>query len=188
MKSRFLIVAICAVFGGCATHQQQGGGTSAQYTEQQGTELYALHHRILPDWLFNSNGLLFVSLLNDDIDRLRESIAEIAGPEYAAGVTSKVSADKRVVYITFPKPLRVPICYHVALLKTPEGYRYLTLERTEDPLSLGDVTFLCEWTPDMTHLNYGPRRYRSLDKFEAEVAALLADPSRRTVEAATEFD
>jgi hypothetical protein len=189
MKSGFVLVAFLVGLAGCSTAPRfSDAPVVSQFTAEQEASLYSLHHQIIPNLLFNSDGLFFVSLLNHDIDRLREAIAGIAGPAYAEGVSLKVSDDQRIVFISFPRPSSVPLCHHVALARIPGGFRYLTLEHTDDPFSQGQVSFLCEWTPQPTHMNYGPRKYSSLQKFEKDVAEFLGDPSRQLPEAVTEFE
>ncbi|HUG09807.1 MAG TPA: hypothetical protein VMM36_02280 [Opitutaceae bacterium] len=189
MKSPCLIVAVCIFLAGCAAVPRLSDAPVVSgLTEEQESSLYALHYQIIPGWLFNSNGLFFVSLINEDIDRLRDAIAEIAGAEYAAGVGLKVSENRRIVYITFPKPARTPLCHHVALVRIPGSFRYLTLEQTDNPFSLWRVSFFCEWTSQSARLNYGPRNYTSLQKFEKEVVEFQGTPSLRSPGAATEFN
>jgi hypothetical protein len=189
MNFRVWIVAASFVLSSCATPPQPKSGESGTPPDDsvEATKIYGLQHRILPSLLFNSNGIFYVQLREGATERLKEAIANDLGPEYASGVTVSASSDAKIVFITFPRPKRTPHCYHVALVRIEGGFRYFTLERTEDLFSKGIKTCLCEWTDGM-HRNYGPRDYTSLDKFESDVKQLLADEPAQNAAPATETD
>ena len=50
-------------------------------------------------------------------------------------------------------------CFFVFLAPVDDGTRYMTMEKARDDFGLGYKSFLCEWTPDGTHLNHGGRIY-----------------------------
>lgn len=139
------------------------------------SDAYSLHHRVLPNLLYTTNGQFFAALHAGDFDRFREAIAENYGPGYSKAMRIKSVSLPDIVFITFAEPERVPLCYHVALAKKDGAFTFFTLEKTEDILSAGMKTCFCEWSPDGAHINHGPRKYTSAAEFEQEVLACMTD-------------
>lgn len=136
-------------------------------------DAYSLHHRVFPNLLFKSEGRFFASLHSGDFNRLREIIGESYGHEYARAMRFKAVSQPDIVFVSFPEPSRSPLCYHAALVKNGDAFHYYTLELTTDVLSLGYKTAFCGWSSEGDHLNFGPRKYTSLDEFETEVRAVV---------------
>ena len=145
-------------------------------TVQAPEDPYMMQHRVLPRLLFGKEGNeFFAQLMQGDFTALRDTVARTQGTTYAEGMRIKINRNPDIVFITFPEPARMPLCYHVALVKTADGFRYLTLEKTEDLLGQGIFACFCEWTPNGQHMNGGPRTYKSLTEFEREILAQLKE-------------
>lgn len=137
-------------------------------------DTYALHHHVFPDLFFKTDGQFFASLHAGEFERLHQIIAEKYGQAYSKAMRMKSVSQPDIVFITFAEPARPPLCYHIALVRLGETYLYLTLEKSEDILSTGVKSAFCGWTADGNHLNYGARKYTSLNEFEEEVRTFLA--------------
>lgn len=173
----FCPLVLLLALGGCNTTTTPSAAPSDAVSinrpVQPQQDPYMLQHRIIPRILFNSDGQFFAKLHAGEFDTFRAAVAKTNGQAYADGLRFKTTENPDIVFITFPDPARMPLCYHAAMIRTADGFRYLTLERTEDILSQGFLTALCEWTPDGGHHNYGPRTYASLMSFEQEVRSIL---------------
>jgi hypothetical protein len=63
-------------------------------------------------------------------------------------------------------------------LKDGSQYHYVTLEIDEDILGNGTKAFLCEWTSDGSHLDYGPRKFDDEAHFLSELDRLKKGPDQ----------
>lgn len=124
---------------------------------------YIFEHKMLPQWFFEDT-TKFVGVLLNSKDVLYNIINDIFEKENVENPYSeddfKVEAAKLTdnvlfVKISFPKPEEEPLCYCSYLLfdEKFEKKRYFCIERGNE---LGEeLPFVCGWTPDGTHVNYG---------------------------------
>lgn len=147
---------------------------AAPAADTAAADTYALQHRVFPNLLFKTEGKFFASLHSGEFERLRDIIAENYGEAYSKAMRMKAVSLPDIVFVTFPEPARVPLCYHAAFVKKGDTFLYLTLEKAEDLLSTGVKSALCGWTADGSHVNYGPRYYTAVNEFEDDVRSLLA--------------
>lgn len=124
---------------------------------------YVFEHRMLPQWFFEDT-TKFVGVLLNNKDVLYDIINDIFAKENVVNPYSKddfnVEAAKLTdnvlfVKISFPKPEEEPLCYCSYLLfdEKFEKKRYYCIERGNE--SGEDLPFICEWTSDGNHVNYG---------------------------------
>lgn len=90
-----------------------------------------------------------------------------------------------VVVIVLPMPVVTPEAYFVAAAyrsasaSHPEPMvRFITLERSRLPEEGREDTFLCEWTRDEAHLNYGKGCKPDIESFVVAILALLEQRNR----------
>ncbi len=88
--------------------------------------------------------------------------------------------DLTVVVIALPMPIAAPEAYFVAAAYRPRSAshpepvaRFMTLERSHLPGEDRGGTFLCEWTRDEAHLNYGKGCAPDVESFVVAILALL---------------
>ena len=67
--------------------------------------------------------------------------------------------------IAFERPTQVSHCYYAAIKEDDTGYGYYTLEKGINIFGTGDISVLCMWEKDGTHVNLGGRKYDDLDSF-----------------------
>lgn len=88
--------------------------------------------------------------------------------------------DLTVIVIALPMPVAAPEAYFVAAAHRPGSAshpeamaRFMTLERSSLPGEDRVGTFLCEWTRDEAHLNYGRGCKPNVESFVGAILALL---------------
>ena len=171
-----LILALLALTG-CQTDKTATSNVSPiPIFGNEYQSMYALEHRLIPRYIFSDNDDFFNELAQNGDSLMYKFWSDVVGPARASeNLTEYVvlNTDISVVFITFPTPPMPVACYHAAIIKTKSGYRYLTLEMTSDISGEGYLTAFCEWTPDRTHLNMGPRKYSDSETFKSEVQSEL---------------
>ncbi len=139
---------------------------------EQQQKIYYVEHRLIPQWLYGSDGAFFQALEKGDITYLKNAAAEIAGKSFAKDLKVKSIEPGKAVLLTFEKPANSPLCYYAIVAKTDEGFAYYTLEKAIDFEDTGKIsTMFCGWTADGSHLNFGPRGYKDEDNFVKEFLA-----------------
>ncbi len=139
-------------------------------------KLYNLHHGLIPGILFSGNGALFFNdLFAGNTVTFMKIVEESLGKTYADGIkiVPEHYADFDVVLMSFPEPLYEPLNYHAALVRKNGEFRYITLEKGNTIGGSEVKSFLCEWTADHTHKNFGPREYEALSAFRTELLTFL---------------
>jgi hypothetical protein len=138
---------------------------------------YLFEHMVLPRWTHEENAAFPAHLLAGRSEGLVAAARDIVGEEYAQGLRVRQLESPAGALILLPKPQAVPQCHAIAVITAGAGYRYFTLEMTEDYLGDGSKTCLCEWQKggdEPKHANFGPRPYDDVEKFLAEVQQILA--------------
>jgi hypothetical protein len=173
-----LSVILFLGFGLCsaplsAARAEEAGKTAV--TQEKDT-IYALHHMIIPGILFSENGSRFFNdLFTGNTTPFLGIVEGPLGKAYASGIKIVPEHFKEldIVMISFPAPVTEPLCNHAALVRTGSTFRYITLEAGNDIAKDGTKTFLCEWTAEHAHKNYGPRKYDTSKEFKAELPTIL---------------
>ncbi|MDX2110101.1 MAG: hypothetical protein SFY80_07665 [Verrucomicrobiota bacterium] len=79
-----------------------------------------------------------------------------------------------IIFLTFPEPKDMPLCYHAAIVDLGETARYITLEMTTAFPDKSIKACLCEWfAENKGRTNYGPVAYSDLASFKDAVIQLL---------------
>lgn len=171
-----LALTAALLLAGCNTTNSTPRVASSD-TGTPSRAIYALHHRTLPTFTFQSNGAFFADMMAGRDDVLRQAVTDLVGADYAKALIFTPHASGRGLLISFPEPQGMTECYHVAVWKQADGkFRYFTLEKTLDFGGHGMKTAFCEWTEDGAHVNGGFRTYTDLARFQAEIEAILRTP------------
>ncbi len=124
---------------------------------------YFLEHGLLPKMFFNDKGKFVNALLSD-----KGFLYRIAGRLYSeenalnpyhqedfSVMSEAVSDEVMMIDIRFPEPEYEPLCYHAYLFydKAFENTGYFCIEKAGSVS--GDSPFICSWTPEGKHVNYG---------------------------------
>jgi hypothetical protein len=168
----FLGVGFCSAPFNAARAEEAG----ASAVKQEKETIYALHHMIIPGILFSENGSrVFNDLFTGYTAPFIGIVEGPLGKTYSSGIKIVPEHFKEfdIVMISFPAPVTEPLCTHAALVKTGSTFRYITLETGNDIAGDGTRTFLCEWTAEHAHKNYGPRKYDTSKDFRAELSSFL---------------
>jgi hypothetical protein len=147
---------------------------------------YAFAHRILRDLALDTH-----------VDLVGEAIGVDLGPKFSAmwddanaavGDADKIPPvglatyvvqrpDYAGVLVTLPAPVEPAEAHAVMVVRgaTPADTSYFTWEHGLDVVTGGPTVYLCSWTHDDAHMNFGTRQDPSIDAFVAEVGANLAN-------------
>jgi len=135
-------------------------------------KIYAFEHRVMPRWTHQTKGAFYEDMRKGLPVRLVDAAREIAGDEFANHIKVSNVATPEGVLVAFHEPEDAPLCFFVFIMKTEEGFRYLTLEKSIDITGDGTTSALCEWSYDGRHMNFGPRTYTDSKKFLVDIAIL----------------
>lgn len=145
----------------------------AQHEPSPQERRYHFEHRLLPKWTHTTDGAFFSDLREGQPRRLIEAAADIVSSDYAAAIKVTPLSDENRVLISFAPPEDMAACYHVLIVRSDEGYRYLTLELTEDMLGDGTRSVFGGWTAEGGHRNFGARKYSDAESFVRDAATDL---------------
>jgi hypothetical protein len=149
-------VLLCGVLSTPARTLLAETTPSVTVRTQSSDDIYTLHHAVIPGILFSDKGTqLFNDLFTGNTKPFLDIIEPALGKNYVSGmkIVPEHHQDFDIVLISFPAPETEPLCYQAALVKKGEILRYITLEKGNN----GSKAFLCEWTADHTHHDYGAR-------------------------------
>ena len=132
-------------------------------------QIYYFQHRLLPKWTHESKGMFFNDLMHDHTEKLVAAASEIVGKEFSRKISIQKYAEAKGVLLTFPQPKEPTECFFIYIVKTGDGFRFYTYEKTEDLFGSGDKGVVGEWSADRTHSNFGSRKYDDADSFVAEL-------------------
>ncbi len=162
----FFVVFLC----GCNSTPEQDLSTKPLQTTEvpKSQKIYFFQHKILPEWTFTTEGKFYDDLLKGDLSHLKTVATDIISIEYANGISSEVLED--AVLIKFPKPIAMANCFFVLILKSNDGFKFYTYEKT---MSFGDddpvIGVVGSWSPEGSHGNLGGRTYSEAAKFVSDV-------------------
>lgn len=124
---------------------------------------YMLEHRFIPKWFFEDKGKFIGTVLHEQgilfevIDDLfqKEGVENPYSAEDFKVMAAKITDDVLLLRIGFPEPEEEPLCYCAYLFFDADyqklGYYCIEKGNAES----GDLPFVCSWTPDEVHHNYG---------------------------------
>lgn len=138
--------------------------------------VYSFQHALLSVWTLHSNGRFYSEIIKSPEDSIRKAAKEVVGQKYADAMLVEVIEEPEGILVTFPSPKEVKECFYAFIIPVAGGSRYLLLEKTEDDFNLGFLSFLCEWTADGMHLNYGGKTYTNKTRFLADITDLISEP------------
>lgn len=124
---------------------------------------YLFEHRLLPKYFFE-DGAKFIGILLDNDEILYDIINDIFEKEEVENPYSKeeftveaarLVEDILLLKICFPEPEEEPLCYCSYMLfdEKFEKKGYFCIEKGNEAGEY--LPFVCGWTPDGSHLNYG---------------------------------
>lgn len=132
-------------------------------------KVYFLQHRLIRDWVFETDGEFFFDIYNHELAHLIDTTAEVVSPEYAEGLSVKPLVGKDAVLILFPTPETPPHCYYALITKEGDNYHYYTYEKSLDLWGDEVIGALGGWSREGDHMNYGPRSYKTSEAFVQDV-------------------
>ena len=121
---------------------------------------YFFEHQLLPKWFFENKGEFVALVLHDQgiLFRIVNDIFEKNNVEnpYTENdfkvEAAKLTDELMMVKLVFPEPEETPLCYWSYLFfdLAFDNIRYFTVEK-----GLGEYPFVCSWTVNGSHSNYG---------------------------------
>ena len=131
--------------------------------------IYYFQHRLLPDWVHNSNGQFFSDLESGIHSKILDAAKEIVDVEFSEALRIESIPEKKAHLITFQTPIETPECFFILIKKEDKGFAFYTLEKSFDLFGKGYQSVVGMWTPEGVHLNLGERKYITLDEFLDEI-------------------
>ncbi len=134
---------------------------------------YTFEHRALPQWFFEDKEMFIGTLLHDKnvLYRVINSMFEGEGVEnpYIEDdfevVVSKVTDDVKMLKIVFPEPEEEPLCYS-SYMFFDDNFEKISYFCIEKGNTYGeDYPFVCSWTKEGEHENYGNCTFEKYDDF-----------------------
>lgn len=172
---KYCLIFVALLFTACAGNQVKAPGSASQTaSSEQKKELtrhdrvYYFQHKMMPRWLYESEGAFFDDLINGQLNTLQEHAKRVVDEEFAAALELKVFQEHGAVLIIFQKPQSPPNCYYAVVQRDGEQFTYTTYESTV-PMSDEFVGIVGGWSKEGSHQNYGPRAYASADAFIFDV-------------------
>lgn len=167
MKKYLLFVILLVV--GCATFNSINSSKSTSLSEQPiSKKIYYLQHKLIPNWVFNSMGVFFEEMKKGNDSSLIKVTIDIVNEEYAKGLIVNPDIDSNAILITFPEPKEYINCFYAIVQKCGNDFTYTTYEKTID-IGGGFIGVVGGWDNKGSHLNFGPREYKSSSEFVNDV-------------------
>jgi hypothetical protein len=171
MKRLFplLLLAASTLFAACVTMD----------SPQRHAVYYRVEHMILPSMWFGDRAELEKAFREKAGEALLEQFRSIAS-EASVTLPGNLAAAVEEIdlgngwsgwLVTFPEPLTMPESKYSLLISKGDELRFYTWEF--DNAMGPTLWFLCEWTPDHTHMDYGPREDGSKENFIRQVKLLM---------------
>lgn len=134
---------------------------------------YMFEHRLLPQWFFEEKerfvglvlqkkGILYQII--DDIF-VKEKVKNPYSVEQFDMETAKITEEVMMLKLIFPAPEEEPLCY-CSYLFFNKGFEKLGFFCIEKGNTFGKIQpFVCAWTQDGSHLNYGHCTFEKQNDF-----------------------
>lgn len=171
MKS-YLFLAIALLLVGCAVNDLENSAiltSEAEAEPPRSQRIYYFQHKLISNWIFNSDGAFFFDIQHGNDAQLMEVAAKVVAPEYAEGIVITPIIGRDAVSFRFPAPDSLANCYYSLVKKDEDSYAYYTYEKT---MSFGDEEFVGVvggWDNKGEHSNYGPRTYKTEQEFIEDI-------------------
>ncbi len=173
---------------GCVNTDNQSQMKSTKKTsksflaDEYGKQVYFLHHRLLPEAIFQSEGRFFADMVSGNRERFNDIVSEYVSQQYADNIVYSVVDDGRGLLLEFPTPTHMPNCYFALVLKRDDTFSYFTFERSfEVAENNGFFGVLGGWQGE-SHFNLGPRMYQDAFEFVKELTASTIDDEKTKYE------
>lgn len=125
--------------------------------------LYMIEHQLLPKWFYEGREF-FINDLLDNEDMIFETLNSILEEEELENPYSRedfivkgeiINDDILMMEVKFPEPKVGPLAY-CCYMFFDNDYEKLDFYCIEKPCeNSGEKPFLCSWTPEEQHINYG---------------------------------
>jgi len=166
----YCLVALVLLATGCSTsgsRTSEGSPGEApseeEYTHTQ--NIYFLQHRLISNWVFESDGEFFFDIYNGNVGQFMEVAADVVSQDYADDIEIKPLVGRDAVLIVFPEPEVSPHCYYALIKKTGDDYAYYTYEKTFQMEGQDAAGVVGGWGEDGSRMNFGSRNYRTAEAF-----------------------
>lgn len=131
-------------------------------------KVYYFQHRLIPDWLYNTEGKFFEDLKDNYSQPLFNAAQDIIDVEFGSNLKIEYIPEKDAVLFIFEKPKAPANCFYAIAQRVNDGYLYTTYENT---FPFGDDVYgvVGGWSKEGSHLNMGPRTYKSESEFVQDI-------------------
>lgn len=170
MRKLLIVLCVAAAMG------FSRGDPAPQPEPTPHQKAYYLEHRLLPQFTHKSEGRFYSDLEANKTAKLDVILKDYLGAG-ASATKIEVVKESNLVIVELPEPKEPVECYYVAIAKVERGYRYFTLEKTEDIMNTGVKACFCEWSSTGSHLNMGPTSDVSKGGFKAAVLNTIKEGS-----------
>ena len=134
--------------------------------------IYYLQHKLIPRWLFESDGMFYKELNAGIPKHLADAAREIVSEKYAEKLSVENIQEFDGFLIVFREPSEVPECFYVIAANHNGDFRYYTLEKAEDIMKRGVKSVVGEWTSEGVHINLGARTFTDKANFIEAIAVI----------------
>jgi hypothetical protein len=129
-------------------------------------KIYFFEHRLLPELIPTKT--FCNSLMNGTPDSIIRIAATVVGEEFSRNISIRKYSEHQGILLTFPKPVEPNECFFIYIVRTEEGCRYITYEKTREFPGSDAVGVVGEWRGEI-HINSGPRKYDDAESFVKEL-------------------
>jgi hypothetical protein len=166
MRSRLLLLAtlFALVVSNTCLPQEQPAETTHD-------KIYFFEHRLIPQWVHDTNGAFFSDLVNGEHAQLLAFASQVVSSEFSEGISIITYPEKASFLIRFPEPGEPPECFFIYVQKNEDSETF-SLYTYEKTLELGEGGFkgvVGSWSADKSHANQGPRSYDDAASFISDV-------------------
>lgn len=147
--------------------------------------IYLFEHRILPQLVYGSEGMLFNDLMAGNSEPLRQYAQAVVSEEFAQALRVSPKPDMNGVLVSFAPPQQTPHCYFVFIAQDGERLYYYTYEKTMDLFQKGDQGVLGGWNPSYNHENFGTFSWSDSNSFLEQIASLRQKSAKAAITSTT---
>ena len=179
MQVKLMVLFLFIILSGCSSVQKTEPATHVDGASNQtqsneipfSRRVYFLQHKVIPKWLFDSDGTFYREIKAGNIDGFVLRAADIVGQHYANEVVFTPIDGNDAVLITFPEPTSAANCFFALLQRDNNVFTYTTYEKSIDLFGLGDeiVGVVGGWNAEGGHENFGPRGYKTSTEFVNDI-------------------
>ncbi len=129
-------------------------------------KIYHFEHRLLPELIPTKT--FCNSLMNGTPESIIRIAAAVVGEEFSRNISIRKYSEHQGILLTFPKPVEPLECFFIYIVRTEEGCRYITYEKTRELPGSDAVGAICEWK-ERIHIFTGTRNYDDAESFVKEL-------------------